>query len=63
MESTLGKECIEWAQLEAVSGNKGMYSSVCSKECAKFSESYNTCIDHADKVTRISKLLSKYRGD
>ena len=59
IESTLGKFCQSWALVEVKSPAMFKDASICSIECAKYSNKYNTCIDYALKEIQIQKLLKE----
>ena len=61
MESTKGRDCPIWSEIEAISGNKGIYSTTCDDSCTRFSAAYGTCIDFAEKQANIQKNLGKYK--
>lgn len=61
METTKGKFCPKWGKVEAISGSKGIYQTICAESCARFSESLGTCIDNAMILSNISKNNSKYK--
>ena len=58
MESTIGKYCYNWSLAEAKSPAIFKDFTICSVECAKYSNKYNTCIDYAFKEIQIQKLLN-----
>ena len=60
-ESTKGKSCPVWAQIESLSKNQGVYATECDESCAKYSMTFNTCIDFAEKQANIQKTLAKYK--
>jgi len=58
MESTIGKYCYNWSLAEAKSPAIFKDFTICSVECTKYSNKYNTCIDYALKEIQIQKLLN-----
>jgi len=61
MESTRLKYCPIWSHIESIAGNQGIYETKCGPECARYSETYDTCIDIALSNSQITKNNSKYR--
>lgn len=61
METTKGKSCPIWAQIESLSKNQGVYATECDDSCANFSMTFNSCIIFAEKFAFVQKALSKYK--
>lgn len=55
--STLDKICPLMTYINAIKRDQNIY--MCTKECARFSIEYNTCINMVDKIVRIKYYNSK----
>lgn len=59
MDSTKGRFCPIWAQIEALSHNMGLYETKCGESCTNYSTELGSCIELSYKYSLIKERYVK----